>query len=72
MVFDPIVIVPNPPAIPFDVTLPRPQPGGAVAWEVDQRSIQFCLRHRHQRPLDNKRENEADDEGIEALHTFVL
>ena len=72
MVFDPIVIVPNLPAIPFDATLPKPQPGGAVAWEVDQRSIQFCQRHRHQRPLDNKRENEADDEGIEALHTFVL
>ena len=42
MVFDPIVIVPNLPAIPFDATLPKPQPGGAVAWEVDQRSIQFC------------------------------
>ena len=72
MVFAPIVIVSNLSVILPDATLPKPQSAGAVVSEGDQRSIQFCLRHRHQRPLDNKRENESDDEGIEALHTFVL
>ncbi len=72
MEFDPIVIVPNLPAILSDAALPKPQPAGAVVWEVDQRSIQSRQWHRHQRPLDNKRGNEADDEVLEALHTFVL
>ena len=72
MEFAPIVIVPNLPAILSGAALPKPQLAGAVVSEVDQRSIQSCQRHRHQRPLDNKRGNEDDDEVLEALHTFVL
>ena len=37
---DPIAAVPNLPAILPDATLPMPQPAGAAAWEVRQRSIQ--------------------------------
>jgi hypothetical protein len=72
MVFDPIVIVPNLPAILSDATLPKPLPNGAVVWEVDQQSIQSCQWHIHQRHLGNKRENGADDEELKAPHTFVL
>ena len=62
MAFDPIVTVPNLPAILSDAILPKPRPDDAVAWEVDQRSIQLCQWHIHQRPLGNKRENGAYDE----------
>lgn len=68
MEFDPIVIVPNLPTILSDAALPKLQPAGAVVWEVDQRSIQSRQWHRHQRALDNKRGNEADDEVLEALY----
>jgi hypothetical protein len=47
-------------------------PNGAIVWEVDQQSIQSCQWHIHQRHLGNKRENGADDEELEAPHTFVL
>ena len=72
MAFDPIVIVPNLPAILSDATLPKPLPNGAAVWAVDRRSIQSYQQHIHQRPLGNKRENEADDEEFEAPHICVL
>ncbi len=72
MVFGRIVIVPNLPVIFPDATPPKPQPAGAVASEVDQRSILSCQRRRYQRSLGNKRESETDGEGIKALPTFVL
>ena len=71
MAFGPIVIVLNLPAIPSDATLPKPLPNGAAVWVVDQRFIQSYQRHIHQRSLGNKRENEDDDEKLEAPHTFV-
>ena len=72
MAFGPIVIVPNLSAILSDATLPKPLPNGAAVWVVDQRLIQSYQRHIHQRSLGNKRENEADDEELEAPYTFVL
>ena len=72
MAFALIVIVSNLSVILPDATPPKPQPADAVAWEVDQRSILSCQRRRFQRSLGNKRESEADSEGIKALHTFVL
>jgi len=71
MEFDPIVSVPNLPAILSDAALPKPQSAGAVVWEVDQRSIQSRQWHRPQRPLDHKRGNEGDDECLRLyIHSY--
>ena len=72
MVFGPIVIVPNLPAILSDATLPKPLPNGTAVWIVGQRLIQSYQRHIRQRSLSNKRENGDDGEELEAPHTFVL